>query len=586
MPPRALSPDRPPGPSAWRTDLLLFVLGVVLLSFSIWSETSVSGQDEYSLTLRTPMEMLEHGSFVTPVLDDEPRLRKPPLLYWLIAGTYWLFGPSLAAARIWSVLSGALMGVVAARVARLAFGGRVAMRTGPSLGTDEQNEHSGQNAGTTVDPGLLAGLLTLSTIGVGVEARRAMLDLPLAAFTTLAIALGTAWARSGGAPLAIGSALALGGACMIKGPIALAFFGGAFAAGLAIRGLAPLRGRLATVLSCGALALAIAVWWPLLMQAWWPEDWQEAIGGQISDQSLSPLKLLENVGPILGGLFGTSAPWSIVLLFALVAYARPRRSAGDLATRRDDGTRWLWYWIVLGCAPFVFFKTFERYLIPQVVPVAALCAGYLLSIGERARRLHLTIALAVLGVPCAGFSVFALWFGLAWLAPLATLLILVVGLRHAWRTGAPTPAAFAALLLTTLTLGGTYPTLGINDMPDELPGGVVLREEPSIGTFDSPRPAMVSIRAGRSVGQIGEASLQNGWRGIAFVEDVDAERFERVAAANGRTATRLGDFPSLYSRKVWIRFARKDATGADWWQALRERSLAPLSPRFEVWRVE
>ena len=87
---------------AW-TPGLIFLLGVALLLPSIWSETSITASDEYALTFRTPMEMQERGQFLTPDCNEEPRLRKPPLMYWLILGAYKTVGVNLVSARIWDL---------------------------------------------------------------------------------------------------------------------------------------------------------------------------------------------------------------------------------------------------------------------------------------------------------------------------------------------------------------------------------------------------------------------------------------------------------------------------------------------------
>lgn len=59
---------------------VIFVMGLALLLPSIWSETSITASDEYALTFRTPMEMKERGQWLTPYCNEEPRLRKPPLM--------------------------------------------------------------------------------------------------------------------------------------------------------------------------------------------------------------------------------------------------------------------------------------------------------------------------------------------------------------------------------------------------------------------------------------------------------------------------------------------------------------------------
>ncbi len=86
--------------------LIVFVIGVCLLLPCIWCETSITGQDEYWLSFRTPMETLGRGDWLTPWVNGEPRFKKPPLLYWAMMLSFKLFGINLFAARIWGVLAG------------------------------------------------------------------------------------------------------------------------------------------------------------------------------------------------------------------------------------------------------------------------------------------------------------------------------------------------------------------------------------------------------------------------------------------------------------------------------------------------
>ena len=51
-------------------------------------------------------EMLETGDWISPTLNYEPRYAKPAFVYWLISGSYTLFGINEFAARLPSALSG------------------------------------------------------------------------------------------------------------------------------------------------------------------------------------------------------------------------------------------------------------------------------------------------------------------------------------------------------------------------------------------------------------------------------------------------------------------------------------------------
>ncbi len=52
-----------------------------------------------------PREMLSSGDWIVPTLQFQPYLDKPPLFYWLCAGSYKLFGPTDWAARLVPAIS-------------------------------------------------------------------------------------------------------------------------------------------------------------------------------------------------------------------------------------------------------------------------------------------------------------------------------------------------------------------------------------------------------------------------------------------------------------------------------------------------
>ena len=63
--------------------------------------------------VETPREMIERGDYVSPTFNYEPRLNKPVLSYWIVAGFYRLFGVSVGVQRCRSPL-GAIVLIVAA----------------------------------------------------------------------------------------------------------------------------------------------------------------------------------------------------------------------------------------------------------------------------------------------------------------------------------------------------------------------------------------------------------------------------------------------------------------------------------------
>ena len=143
-------------------------------------------------------EMIESGDWITPHYNDDVRLNKPILFYWLIALSYTVLGVGETAARMFSACSGLGLVFIAYGVARRWIG--------PSAG-------------------LLAGGMAATCLGMGWMARQSLPDLPLSFFVTLgtwsaieALTPGVAHARRWLLLTAV--ALALG--VLTKGPIALA----------------------------------------------------------------------------------------------------------------------------------------------------------------------------------------------------------------------------------------------------------------------------------------------------------------------------------------------------------------------------
>src|SRR5204863_5575085 len=50
-------------------------------------------------------EILNRRDWLIPHINGLPYLEKPPLYFWLTALTFWVFGPSEWAVRLWSALA-------------------------------------------------------------------------------------------------------------------------------------------------------------------------------------------------------------------------------------------------------------------------------------------------------------------------------------------------------------------------------------------------------------------------------------------------------------------------------------------------
>src|SRR6185437_13626420 len=79
--------------------------------------------------------MLSSGDWVTARLDGVPYLEKAPLIYWLIAGAYEIFGVSDWAARLPVALAAIGLALFTALFGRWAFGERAGCLAGLAIGT-------------------------------------------------------------------------------------------------------------------------------------------------------------------------------------------------------------------------------------------------------------------------------------------------------------------------------------------------------------------------------------------------------------------------------------------------------------------
>jgi 4-amino-4-deoxy-L-arabinose transferase-like glycosyltransferase len=525
--------------------LIIFVIGIFLLVPRIWCETSITGQDEYWLSFRTPMETLERGDWFTPWVNGEPRLKKPPLLYWAMLLSYQLLGINLFAARIWGVLAGAGLAACSTLLYRELF------RKG----------------------GILAGLITLGTISVAIEGRRAMLDLPLAFFTAMAVLFAIKWGKSGRLRWILLAALSLGLSFLVKGPVGMILFGVAAVSALFLfKRWHFVASDWRQVLWACILLLAVSLPWPIMMAYLWP-DFLKTVDSEVAARGIGTVHV-KSPFSTLGGAFGLVFPWSLILLAGLI---RSFRYFMDDTGRKD---LWLSIWF-LGCiVPFFFIRSYARYMTPLIPAAAVLCAYWLEQVKGPWKTSLLGVSISLMALICVSFCIFFIWFGHG--VPMATVCLMAVAVML-WMTFSKRDAhmvAGSAALVFCLMMGGLYPSLGVNAMPPDLEEMIGARP---VAAFNSSQPSMLSIRLKRSAIRIRSLVEEDLRRlrnldGFVFVRESDAEEFEDVAGKLGICAAMAGRFKSFYSRQAWIRFAREGATAADWKEAAARRSLEALKP--------
>ncbi len=110
-----------------RRALFLILLAAAASPYLVGlGSTSIIDANEAFYT-ETPREMIEARDYINPAFNYEPRFNKPPLSYWVVAGSYHAFGISLWSARI-PVALGAL-----ALIAAVFLLGRIAFSTDAGL---------------------------------------------------------------------------------------------------------------------------------------------------------------------------------------------------------------------------------------------------------------------------------------------------------------------------------------------------------------------------------------------------------------------------------------------------------------------
>lgn len=186
------------------TGMAALLLGLVcaFLLLPGLGEPPVQRQQELRVLLGA-RDMAEGGSWLIPHFMGEERLRKPPLMYWLVATAFKLAGTteSAAAGRLASAVAGTALVLATFLCGRRLVGRRAAF---------------------------LGGLVLLTSIGFMYHARLAETDIAQALFCSLALfALHAALtARGGRAGTAAAVPWLLAGVCagigfMVKGPASL-----------------------------------------------------------------------------------------------------------------------------------------------------------------------------------------------------------------------------------------------------------------------------------------------------------------------------------------------------------------------------
>lgn len=369
-------------------------------------------------------DMLARGDFLVPVYHGRLVLDRAPLFYWLLAGSFRLFGPAVWAARLPSLLAAGVVTALAYGVALRAFG---RPRTA-----------------------VYAALATASCLVLAWLSRLAVPDMVMTVGVFLAAVLcADALAGRGRRRRLVLAGAAIGFAGLVKGHVGLVVAGLPAAAVLALAppGLPPGR-RLASVLTpwLWVPAAVIGGWWyvwlcasPRLAIEAAPlhHDAMQTLGAALlrflQEEAARQVEggwrgLATNVREYAIGAVVWFAPWSVYLALGLWAGERPLRAAWRDA-RLPTAALVL---LILGLFGLFTFFILElrspRYVLPAVPAVGILAA----HVAERrqARRATRRTVTAPVAAAAVLLGCATLTFGVA--LPLAAgppLDALAAGLR-------------------------------------------------------------------------------------------------------------------------------------------------------------
>jgi len=290
--------------------------------------------------------MRASGDWTTLRVNGVRYFDKPPLLYWLMAASFSVTGPSEAAARIWPALAGVGIAAVTGWIGLMLSGARVA---------------------------LLSALLVAANLGTFVFGREVKPDLPFIFFIVLAFAgFVVAYRGRGRWGLALGYA-SLGLAALTKD-----FLGAVAPLGVIVAFVWITRERpYAAWAPWWGVALMIAIalpWYAAMERESHGFLWYIVVDNHLLNFARQrvfpdadvPLGSLQFLGVTLGAFL----PWVLVAPWAV---ARALRPPWPNAEARLWGLMALWVVLVIGCFTLSPFRL-PHYGLPAFPALALLVA--------------------------------------------------------------------------------------------------------------------------------------------------------------------------------------------------------------------
>ncbi len=117
----------------WFTAIAI-AAALALLYTAFAAGTTLWDRDEPRYA-RTAVETLQGGDWLVPHLNDQPRLRKPPLIYWIMAPFAALMGPTTLALRMCSIITMIAAAILTFLIGRRMFNADVGLWAMTIFGT-------------------------------------------------------------------------------------------------------------------------------------------------------------------------------------------------------------------------------------------------------------------------------------------------------------------------------------------------------------------------------------------------------------------------------------------------------------------
>jgi 4-amino-4-deoxy-L-arabinose transferase-like glycosyltransferase len=357
------------GPSPVRVLAVLMVAGVALFVANVWTLSLPSIDDCFYA--RKGIEMARNGWAFTVTINGEPNFQNPPLQFWILAASFRLFGENDFAARLPSIVMA--LGVMAGtwRIGRIIAGNAMAAASTAML---------------------------LLTPGFTNQARRCMMEIPLAFWVTMAVlALVEGRRRPRFLPL---FGITLASAVLTKsvlGLLPLLLLGGIVVVAPAYRPI------------LGYYRLWAAIVGGLLLGASWPiHQWLTfGVGAlrshylvEIANRATESFSIWEILLSYPKTLFTLYEPVILPAIIGVAVIWRGRRGPAAEALA-------IAVWAVL---PVVIYSASSarsaRYVYPTL-PALALCAGFWLALAlpRVANHLATWVAPAIAGIVAVVFWV-------------------------------------------------------------------------------------------------------------------------------------------------------------------------------------